>query len=134
MIKKRHDWAIVRFLFVGIVNTLFGTAIMFLAYNLLHLDYWVSSALNYILASVMSYFLNKKFTFKSEKKSIEEMLKFALNIIVCYFVSYGIAKPLVNYVLADMGHTIQENGAMFVGMCMFVIVNYLGQRYFVFRK
>ena len=33
-----------KFVLVGIVNTLVGTGVMFAAYNLLHLSYWVSSA------------------------------------------------------------------------------------------
>ena len=29
---------------------------------------------------------------------------------------------------------VQENGAMLVGMGLFVVLNYTGQRYFAFRK
>ena len=49
---------------VGVANTLFGTAVMFLFYNLFHFDYWVSSAANYVFGSILSYILNRFFTFK----------------------------------------------------------------------
>ena len=41
--KKLFDRTFLRFVLVGVVNTLFGYAIMFGFYNLLHLDYWISS-------------------------------------------------------------------------------------------
>lgn len=132
---------------VGIVNTLFGTAVMFLSYNLLNFSYWISSALNYILGSILSYFLNKYFTFQNKEKGWRVIIRFALNITVCYLLAYGLAKPLVLWFLS--GHAIkmqeslgailhmdaikvQENIAMVVGMCLFVVLNYLGQRLFAF--
>ena len=59
------DQKLARFLIVGVVNTLVGTAIMFGLYNLAHCSYWVSSAANYLLTSILSFFLNKYFTFQS---------------------------------------------------------------------
>lgn len=132
--KSFIDITMLRFIIVGVINTLVGTAIMFTAYNVLHFSYWVSSALNYILASILSYFLNKYFTFRSREKGIKVVLKFALNIVVCYLIAYGIAKPLAAWALKGMGQTIQDNGAMLVGMCLFVAVNYFGQRFFAFKK
>lgn len=60
------------------------------------------------------------------------MLRFAGNILVCYLVAYGAAKPAVLWALAGAGKTLQENLAMVVGMCLFTGLNYLGQRLFVF--
>ena len=132
-IKSIADITMLKFVIVGVINTLVGTAIMFTAYNILHFSYWISSALNYILASILSYFLNKYFTFQNRNRSIKVVLKFALNIAVCYLLAYGIAKPLASRVLAGMGQAVQDNGARLVGMCLFVVINYFGQRFFAFR-
>ena len=133
-LKQNLDRTTGRFLLVGVINTLFGTSIMFLSYNLLHFSYWLSSALNYILGSILSYFLNKFFTFRSVATGGREVVRFILNIAFCYLVAYGIAKPLVAAILAGVNPVIQDNGAMLVGMCLFVGLNYFGQRYFVFKK
>ena len=93
------DRKLAKFLLVGVVNTLVGTAIMFGLYNLAHCSYWVSSAANYILTSILSFFLNKYFTFESKGNSAGEVLRFALNIAVCYLLAYGIAKPLCLHLL-----------------------------------
>lgn len=132
--RKIVDGVTAKFLLVGAINTLFGTSIMFLSYNLLHLDYWISSALNYILASILSYFLNKNFTFQSRKKSGSEAVKFGINIALCYFIAYGVAKPAAHHLLSEFSLSVRDNGAMLVGMGLFVVLNYLGQRYVVFRK
>lgn len=65
MMKKLFDSTVVRFVLVGAVNTLFGAGIMFIFYNCLHLSYWLSSASNYFFGSILSYFLNKYFTFRA---------------------------------------------------------------------
>lgn len=127
------DRRLAKFLLVGVINTLVGTAIMFGLYNLAHYSYWVSSAANYILTSILSFFLNKYFTFGSREKSVHEVVRFAVNIAACYLLAYGMAKPLCIAVLAGVSPAVRDNISMFVGMCLFTGFNYLGQRFFAFR-
>ena len=128
------DKKLAKFLVVGVINTLVGTAIMFGLYNLAHCSYWVSSAANYILTSILSFFLNKYFTFGSKEKSAAAVLRFAVNIAVCYLLAYGIAKPLCLAALAGASAAVRDNVSMFVGMCLFTGFNYLGQRFFAFKQ
>lgn len=127
------DRKLAKFLLVGVINTLVGTAIMFGLYNLAHCSYWVSSAANYILTSILSFFLNKYFTFGSREKSVREVVRFAVNIAACYLLAYGVAKPLCIAVLAGVSPVVRDNISMFVGMFLFTGFNYLGQRFFAFR-
>lgn len=133
LLTKLFDKTFWKFIIVGVANTLFGTAVMFICYNVFHLSYWISSVSNYIFGSILSYFLNKYFTFQSNDNSVKGILKFVLNISVCYLLAYGIARPLTMQVLSKCSSTIQDNIAMLVGMCLFVALNYIGQRFFVFR-
>lgn len=128
------DGKTIKFIIVGVINTLFGTAIMFGLYNLVGCSYWVSSAANYIFGSILSFFLNKNFTFQNKDSLQKTLPKFVLNILLCYLLAYGIAKPTALYLLKDCAVTIQENVAMFVGMCLFTAFNYIGQRYFAFKE
>lgn len=131
---KFFDKTFWKFILVGVINTLFGTGIMFLFYNVLHQSYWVSSASNYIFGSILSYVLNKLFTFQSKGNAQSTLPRFVLNITVCYICAYGLARPLVRRMLAFLSTGLQDNVAMLVGMCLFVILNYCGQRFFVFRE
>ena len=74
-LKNLFDEKLLKFILVGVVNTLVGMAIMFGLYNLAHCSYWVSSAANYILTSILSYFLNKYFTFKNKERSWKQVLR-----------------------------------------------------------
>ena len=133
MAIKYVDQKLGRFIIVGIINTTVGMAIMFGLYNLAGCSYWVSSAANYILVSILSYYLNKYFTFGYKGDMLGSAFRFAINIAVCYLLAYGIAKPLVLAIMPG-SKTLQENVAMLVGMCLFTGFNYLGQRLFAFHS
>lgn len=132
-LKEKLDLEFVRFLIVGTINTVVGTSIMFIAYNVLGLSYWASSASNYFLASILSYFLNKYFTFKSKTKNKSEIFRFVINILICYLLAYGIAQPLTQKLLSGASVVVRDNVSMVIGMVLYVFLNYFGQRIFVFK-
>ena len=141
-IKKLFDPTMFRFLLVGVVNTLVGLSVMFGLYNLAGLHawgdagYWISSAANYVAGSVVSFFLNKRFTFQNREKGAGVVLRFVLNISVCYLVAYGLARPAVAWVLGSfpLSEQLQGNLTMLAGSGLFVVLNYFGQRFFAFRQ
>ena len=141
-LRKLFDPTFFRFILVGVVNTLVGTAVMFGLYNLAGLHrlgdtgYWLSSAGNYIVGSVVSFFLNKHFTFRDHSRGLGVVARFVVNITVCWLLAYGLAKPLTSLALGSLGlsQQLQGNLSMLVGMCLFVLLNYFGQRFFAFRQ
>ena len=128
------DATFLRFLLVGVVNTLVGTAIMFFCFNVLAWSYWISSALNYIVGSIVSYLLNKRYTFQQKGHDLYTILKFIMNITICYVLAYGFAKPLVTWLLSGLSTNVQGNIALLVGMVLFVAFNYIGQRFWAFSQ
>ena len=96
----------------------------------------------YILGSILSYFLNKYFTFKNKDKGWKPIVKFALNIAICYGLAYGIAIPLISMLCTAnswtmFGWSVEKfagNFSMIVGACLFVAFNYIGQRFFAFKE
>lgn len=101
-LRMLFDEKLWKFLLVGVLNTLVGNGLMFLLYNLAGFSYWPATGLSYALASVMSYFLNRYFTFKYQGSGWETALRFALNIAVCYGLAYGLAKPLVRLIFSGL--------------------------------
>ena len=105
---KLFDKSFLKFLAVGVINTLVGYGVMFGLYNLagLHtwgdLGFWISSAANYVVGSIVSFFLNKNFTFQNQEKGAGVVLRFILSISLCYLLAYGLAKPAVKWVLGGM--------------------------------
>ena len=74
------DSSILKFLLVGVGNTLLSMALMFLLEDL---GYWPSTAIAYVAGAVMSFFLNRSFTFRSDETLGRSAVKFALNVAVC---------------------------------------------------
>lgn len=127
------DKTAIKFILVGIVNTLFGTAVMFGLYNLAGCSYWISSAANYFFGSMLSFVLNKRFTFQNQDSVGKTAPKFVLNILLCYLLAYGIAKPLTLWLFSGFSQQLAENIAMLLGMVLFTGLNYVGQRFFAFK-
>ena len=141
-LKKLFDPTMFRFLLVGVVNTLVGCGVMFGLYNMAGLHawgdagYWLSSAANYVAGSVVSFFLNKRFTFQNQEKGPGVVLRFVLNISVCYLLAYGLARPAVSLVQGSLplSEQLRGNLTMLAGSGLFVVLNYFGQRFFAFRQ
>jgi putative flippase GtrA len=136
MRRNVFDKTFLTFLIVGVVNTLFGTMIMFVLYNAFGCSYWFSSFCDYFFGSILSYYLNKHFTFHYQGTDWKSIFRFVLNIVVCYLIAYSLALNLTRYALESMhfSKVIVENIAMLVGTVLFMVINYLGQKFFAFKK
>ncbi|MNH93304.1 GtrA-like protein [compost metagenome] len=130
-----HSFA--RFLLVGLFNTLIGLGISFLLFNGLGLGYWMSTFLGNTIGAVVSYLLNKRFTFRSEVSISRSWWRFGLVILLCYGASYGASMLLAQACsawLPDINPVLLHNGAILVGNGFYTISNYLGHKYFTFRE
>ena len=128
------DKKLIKFLLVGVLNTIVGAGVMFLLYNLAHFGYWFSSVCNYIVGGVLSFFLNKYFTFVNHEKSIIQVIIYIANLIFCYVIAYLIAQKFVYFILEFQTESIRDNVSMFIGMCLYTGLNYFGQRLLVFSE
>ena len=91
---KLIDNSIPKFLLVGVSNTLLSMVLMFLLEGL---GYWPSTAIAYVAGAVMSFFLNRHFTFHSEETFWRSAVKFAINVAVCYVIAYALAQPIAGW-------------------------------------
>jgi putative flippase GtrA len=134
--RRLFDIKFLKFVLVGIVNTIFSTIIMFLLYNLARFGYWGSSTVSYTSGSILSFFLNKRFTFRNKESTAKTALRFTVNIAVCYLVAYSVSKPIVTKILSSisLSESIIEQLSMALGMALFTMLNYIGQRFFAFKE
>lgn len=140
-LKLFFDKSLLIFICVGLANTVVSLAIMFLLYNICHFGYWGSSAVAYVLASIMSFVLNKNLTFSHKGSVLKSAVRFSIVIAVCYLIAFKAAQPLTMFLLAKFFKGFARTGTkkmveqitMLVGMVIFTALNYLGQRFFAFR-
>lgn len=128
------DKKLLKFLMVGILNTIVGCGLMFLLYDCFGVSYWISSACNYIVGGILSFFLNKFFTFRNKQKSFKQVILFIINLALCYFIAYFAAKKAVYFLLSSSSEKFRGNVSLFCGMCLYTGLNYIGQRLMVFRE
>lgn len=131
--KKLIDPSMWKFLLVGVGNTLLSMVLMFLLEGL---GYWPSTAIAYAAGAVLSFFLNRSFTFQSRAALRPAALRFAVNAVVCYLIAYSVAQPAVSWVLSRtaISPMWQERAAKLCGMGLYTVLNYFGQRFFAFRN
>lgn len=130
--KLVHN-SFLRFLLVGVGNTLLSLLLMFLLEGI---GYWPSTAIAYVAGAILSFFLNRSFTFHSESEMKTSAVRFAVNVAVCYVLGYGLAKLLI---VTPTGITAVpeiwfDRLRKLVGMALYTLLNYFGQRFFVFFK
>jgi putative flippase GtrA len=119
----------VRFLMVGVLNTLVGLSSI---YGLLHgigLSYWPATFLGTVIGAVCSYLLNKRFTFRTSVPLRRSMWKFVLVTLACYLISYGLGDVLT----ASWPAKGAEQVAVLLGSGLYTALNYWGHRYLTFR-
>ena len=133
-LDRKNCLQILKFLLVGIVNTAVGAGLMFTLYNFARCSYWFSSAMNYIAGGMVSFFLNKHFTFQNKEKSLSQLIIFILNTATCYLIAYIGAKNIIRLVLGSLEKTKRDNIALLCGMCLYSVLNFLGQKFIVFSK
>ncbi len=146
-LRQFFDIKFLKFILVGILNTLVGMGLQFVFFNLFGWEQYdwgviTASLIGNIIGSVLSYFLNKYFTFKNKEKGWKPVLRFALNIVACYVIAYVVVAPLVSLVSSAnhwsmFGWSEEKfagNLSLAVGACTFVACNYTGQRFFAFRE
>jgi putative flippase GtrA len=127
----------VRFLLVGVVNTIVGLSSMYLFLHGFSFSYWVSTFLGNVIGACVSYILNRSFTFKSNAAVGTSMLRFAIVILICYFISYYLGEKIALLLFAKIsffGTKYAQDAAVLFGTGIYTITNYLGQRLFVFKQ
>ena len=154
--KKFLDVKALKFLAVGVLNTAVGMGIMlilsamfnkftpeFAAHKLFTLgttiytaSYLISSIVNYIAGGILSYFLNKYWTFKNKSRAKDVVFKFIATVLICYVIAYLGAKPLTEVILknAAIADKWKEFIALIIGAGLYTVLNYFGQRFFAFAE
>ncbi|WP_010349592.1 GtrA family protein [Paenibacillus peoriae] len=135
-ILKRFEF--LRFLLVGVINTLIGLSIIYLFYNLFHFNYWISTSCGNIIGGVCSFFLNRNFTFKVNEWYLSQTLKFASVTIVSYVTSYFIGYYLMPFLkfmdkLIILNVIGVGNVSILIASGLYTLFNYFGHKYYTFN-
>ena len=120
--------SLVRFLIVGVANTLVGIGTIYAAMYFLGFDIVYANILGYTIGVIQSFILNKRWTFDSSDRALSSFIRFLLVLAVAYGAN------LVTVVVANTAFEVNPYIAQALGIIPYTSTGYLGSRYFVFRN
>ena len=126
----------VRYLFVGCLNTVVGVGITYLVYVLCGYSLFepdsIPSSVKFaatlsgqVIGGIQSYLWNKFFTFRSRKKSVGEIVRFAIVCAVQYAANYLLTLLFSTFIPYAWLYTV-----IVTAICM--VISYLGHNFFSF--
>jgi len=116
----------IKFALVGIVNTLIGLMVIFALKALLSWNNAAANAGGYTVGLVISFFLNRSFTFGHVGPKLAAAMRFSAVFAVAYLVNLGTVLAAIDVV--DMN----PYAAQVVGVVVYSILFFLGGRHFAF--
>ncbi len=130
--NPRAMGSFLRFLLVGVFNTCFGYSLIFGFMYLADLSPELSNFLGYAVAILVSFGLNKYYTFAGRKTQAadsgrKELLRFLIVFVFAYAANYGVLLLLIYQWDVHVALSQILAGVVYVG------ISYLLNAFFVFR-
>ena len=117
-----------RFLLVGFANTALGYAVIFGCMYLGGLTPELSNAVGYLVGLVVSYFLNRHFTFRSARRLSTEFVSFVIVFLAAYTANFIVLVVLVRGLGVHAAFSQVVAGIVYIGSA------YLLNKRYVFRS
>jgi len=136
--KPEREWlrhSFVRFALAGAINTLIGTTIIVAFRYGAGWTYGMSTFFGNAAGASVSFLLNKAYTFRSGVPSSTAAVRFIAVVLICYFLAYnlGLRAAVILLNAIGMSDLPVEDHAILFGICLYTLLNYWGQKLFVFR-
>ena len=109
---------------VGIVNTLLGFSIIF-SLMFSGLSATLSNFIGYAIGAVLSYYLNRKYTFKSTTNVKAEALKFFAVLFVAYILNFITLQWLLEF--------LNPYFAQLISAVVYTLSSFLLAKFMVFK-
>ncbi|MEH6824038.1 MAG: GtrA family protein [Motiliproteus sp.] len=116
-----------RFVSVGVVNTVVGLSIIYSAMAVFKLTSEAANVLGYSCALLLSFVLNKRWTFRHQGQCLAAAGRFSLVILVAYGANF------TTLILLTKGLELNPYLAQAVAIIPYTLLTYVGSRNFAFR-
>ncbi|MCY1365930.1 GtrA-like protein [compost metagenome] len=129
----RHK-GVVKFLFVGSLNTIVDLILFFIFANIFNIYAPVASIISTGLTLIMSFFLNHHFVFRSNKRRRTVAVQFVIITLVNVWL---VQSSIIGFVVHSYEHTVMFADhiwtlnlvAKLCGVSVSLVLNFLGYKY-----
>ena len=126
----RHQ--IIYYFICGAISTSCDFILYYTMYTL-KLQIEVAKGLSFLIASLISYFLNKHLTFKIQQRSVKEFISFILVHIGAMLIDVSTNRLFILALgMVITGH-LKIIAAFILATGCSVVANFLGQKFWVFQ-
>ena len=115
----------IKYNLIGIVNTIVGFSIVF-SLMFFGVGAMPSNAIGYAIGSIVSYYLNSKYTFHSSENHKKQALKF----FIVLAISYGLNFLTLQWLL----QTINPYIAQLISALVYTLSSFILAKIFVFKE
>lgn len=117
---------LLRFAAVGVVNTALGYAVIFACMYLVGLGAVTSNVIGYAVGLIVSYLLNRSFTFRSAAPPRREIIRFVAIFLLAYLAN------LATLVLLIRHAGVHEGVAQLIAGVVYFALSFVLNKYYVF--
>jgi len=127
----------IKFLVVGLLNTVVGMGLMFFLKNGLEWPFWYATFSGNTAGAAVSFLMNRIYTFKSKVPFHVGAARFIIVVMACYFLSFSISRLItgtMDSITAGPFYIDSDNTAILLGSVIYTLTNYIGQKFVVFKE
>jgi putative flippase GtrA len=117
-----------RYLLVGVTNTLVGYGVILFVQLGLGVHAIVANALGYFVGLVVSYWLNRVYTFRSTQSHAKSIPTFVAVAGMCYVLNLAVLQLTIGYL------GLSASIAQGLAICSYTIAFFVASRYLVFKN
>lgn len=130
----------VRFILAGLLNTAAGLSVSYFALHACGLPYWPATFLGFAAGWAVGFGLSRRLVFQSRLPCRTALPRYALVVVSAYGLAAAPARQaagLFAHAVPSVAEAAAPHGDDFaVLLCnaLYAVLNYAGQRWFVFRR
>lgn len=118
----------VRFLLVGVGNTLAGLLVIFGMKAIFQAGDILANAIGYLVGLSMGFVLNRAWTFRHQGHIATDAARFVCAFLIAYTMNLGVVMALIH------GFDVNSFVAQALGVPPYTVVFFLLSKFFVFRR
>lgn len=118
----------IKFVIVGLMNTLVGYFIFYVCLQFLNLNYTLSLVISHIIGVINSFFWNRRWTFNVGYSSSSMRIKFVSTYLIAFIINYLFLLLLVEIM------RINPAFSQLTAMVFTTGISFFGQKYWSFKE
>ncbi len=136
ILKKLMTREVIMYLIFGVLTTAIDFIVFYCAYNFLHIDEMIATAIAWCVAVIFAYVTNRIFVFESKENEKNGILREIGLFLSARLLSLGISELIVFVIMKLLGFDGKLGSIVTKLVCSVVVVifNYFASKLVIFRN